>query len=345
MKNGKSASENQGEKVLLSHGSGGKPSADLFKQVFLSQFNNPYLAKAHDGAIFGIDGSRFAFSTDGYVVNPPFFPGGNIGDLAVNGTVNDIAMCGARPLFLSAGFILEEGFDMDELRTIVHSMQVAAEKAGVQLVTGDTKVVERGSADGIFINTTGIGVIDGDVEISPENASDGDAVIINGQIADHGIAVLSKREGLEFESDILTDSVSLNHLVQGILAAVPEVHVLRDPTRGGIGATLNEIAEAANLGISLDEEQIPIDDQVKAVSDMMGIDPLYIANEGKVMVFAPSASADQVVAEMKRHPEGKDAAIIGNVTGDHPGRVVLNTRIGTRRLIDMPTGDQLPRIC
>ena len=333
------------DKIILAHGSGGKPSADLFQQIFLSQFNNDILAEAHDGAILEMGGSRFAFSTDSYVVNPYFFPGGNIGDLAVNGTVNDIAMCGARPLYLSAGFILEEGFDIAELKEIVHSMQQAAEKAGVKLVTGDTKVVEKGSADGIFINTAGIGQLDPGIHISPGNAVDGDAIIINGRIADHGIAVLSKREGLEFESDIMSDSASLNHMVQGVLRVVPSVHVLRDPTRGGVAATLNEIAEAAEVGIELDEVQIPIDEQVAAVSDMLGIDPLYIANEGKVMAFVPSGSAEQVVEEMRKYPEGADAAIIGSVTDDHQKRVILKTRIGTKRLVDMPSGDQLPRIC
>jgi len=333
------------EKILLSHGSGGKPSAELFQQIFLPQFNNPYLAEAHDGAILEIEGCRLAFSTDSYVVHPCFFPGGNIGDLSVNGTVNDLAMCGARPLFLSAGFILEEGFDMADLKVIVQSMQTAAVKAQVQLVTGDTKVVERGSADGIFINTAGIGVVEHGIRISPGNAAPGDAVIINGRIADHGIAVLSRREGIAFESDIQTDSAPLNHMVLDILAAVPEVHVLRDPTRGGIAATLNEIAVAAGVGIELDEQRIPIDEQVVAAGELLGIDPLYIANEGKVMVIVPRSRAERVVAEMKKHPEGREAAVIGLVKAENPGRVILKTRIGTRRLVDMPSGDQLPRIC
>lgn len=339
------AGELNGEKVLLAHGSGGKPSAELFQQVFLPQFNNPLLAEAHDGAVFEIGGQRFAFSTDSYVVKPHIFPGGNIGDLAVNGTVNDIAMCGARPLYLSTGFILEEGFDMAELKLIVHSMQLAAVKAGVLMVTGDTKVVEKGSADGIFINTAGIGQLTGNTCISPKNARAGDVIIINGQIADHGIAVLSKREGLEFQSDIVSDTASLNHLVEAILRVAPNVHVLRDPTRGGVAATLNEIADAADVGIEIEEEQIPINEQVAAVSDMLGIDPLYIANEGKVIVFAPSHQAEQVLAAMRTYPEGEKASIIGVVTADHRKRVVLQTRIGTRRVVDMPSGDQLPRIC
>lgn len=333
------------DKILLAHGSGGKASAELFQTVFLPLFSNPYLAEAHDGAILEMGEQRFAFSTDSYVVKPYFFPGGNIGDLAVNGTVNDISMCGARPLFLSTGFILEEGFDMAELRLIVQSMQTAAERAGVLLVTGDTKVVERGGADGIFINTAGIGQLDNDIFISPKNVVDGDAIVINGRIGDHGIAVMSKREGIEFESDILSDSASLNHLVEGILKAVPGVHLFRDPTRGGVAATLNEIAEAANVGIEIDETRIPVDEQVVAVSDMLGLDPLYIANEGKMMAFVPADQADQVVTEMRKHPEGAEAVIIGSVTTEHPKRVVLRTRIGTRRIVDMPAGEQLPRIC
>ncbi|NQU64419.1 MAG: hydrogenase expression/formation protein HypE [SAR324 cluster bacterium] len=333
------------DKILLAHGSGGKPSADLFRQVFLSQFDNPFLAEAHDGAILKIGAQRFAFSTDSYVVKPHFFPGGNIGDLAVNGTVNDIAMCGARPLYLSAGFILEEGFDMAELKIIVQSMRLAADKAGVLLVTGDTKVVEHGSADGIFINTAGIGQLDDDIFISPQNAVAGDAIVINGRIGDHGIAVMSKREGIEFESDIVSDSASLNHMVEDILKMVPDIHVFRDPTRGGVAATLNEIAEAANVGIEIDEAQIPINDQVIAVSQMLGLDPLYIANEGKMVVFVPAHKADQVVAAMKKHAEGAEAVVIGSVTAEHRKRVVLRTRIGTRRIVDMPAGDQLPRIC
>jgi len=333
------------DKILLAHGSGGKASSELFQQVFLAQFNNPFLAEAHDGAILEMGGNRFAFSTDSYVVNPYLFPGGNIGDLSVNGTVNDIAMCGARPLFLSAGFILEEGFDMEDLKTIVHSMKVAADKAGVMLVTGDTKVVERGSADGIFINTAGIGQLDPGIHISPKNATEGDEIIINGAIADHGIAVMSRREGIEFDSDIISDSAALNHMVQGVLKAVPDVHVLRDPTRGGVAATLNEIAEAADVGIEIEEAQIPINEQVIAASEMLGIDPLYIANEGKVMVFAPAGDGERVLAEMKKHPEGSGASIIGRVKAEHPGRVILKTRIGTKRLVDMPAGEQLPRIC
>ena len=333
------------DKILLAHGSGGKASAELFQQVFFPQFNNPFLAETHDGAVFEIGEQRLAFSTDSYVVKPHFFPGGNIGDLAVNGTVNDIAMCGARPLYLSTGFILEEGFDMADLKTIVKSMRLAAEKAGVLLVTGDTKVVERGGADGIFINTAGIGQLDPGINISPKNAAGGDAIVINGRIGDHGIAVMSKREGIEFESDIVSDSVSLNHMVESILQAVPNVHLLRDPTRGGVAATLNEIAEAANVGIDIEEAQIPIDPQVVAVSDMLGLDPLYIANEGKMMVFVPGNEAERVVAEMRKHPEGADAAIIGSVTTAHRKRVVMRTRIGTKRVVDMPSGEQLPRIC
>ncbi len=333
------------EKIKLAHGSGGKLSQELFQEVFQKQFDNRFLNEVHDGAILEMGGCKLAFSTDTFVVNPVFFPGGNIGDLAVNGTVNDVAMCGAKPLFLSTGFILEEGFDIDSLQIIVASMREAADKAGVMLVTGDTKVVENGSADGIFINTTGIGLVDEKVSISPRNATEGDAVILSGRIADHGIAVMSKRQGLEFETDILTDSAPLNKLVEAILETSTEVHVLRDPTRGGIAATLNEIAEAADAGILLNEESIPIDKQVKAVSSMLGLDPLYIANEGKLLAIVGKDSADEVLSVMRTYPEGSESAIIGRVVSDFNGKVVMETTIGTKRIVDMPSGEQLPRIC
>ncbi|MBU3914176.1 hydrogenase expression/formation protein HypE [bacterium] len=333
------------EKIKLAHGSGGKLSQELFQEVFQKQFSNRFLNEVHDGAILEIGGCKLAFSTDTFVVNPIFFPGGNIGDLAVNGTVNDIAMCGAKPMYLSAGFILEEGFDIESLKIIVASMRKAGDKAGVLLVTGDTKVVENGSADGIFINTTGIGLIYENVNISPRNATEGDAVILSGRIADHGIAVMSKRQGLEFETDILTDSAPLNKLVEAILEASNEVRVLRDPTRGGIAATLNEIAEAAGKGIFLYEESIPIDKQVKAVSSMLGLDPLYIANEGKLLAIVGKDSADKVLSVMRSRPEGRESAIIGRVVSEYKGKVVMKTTIGTKRVVDMPSGEQLPRIC
>jgi hydrogenase expression/formation protein HypE len=331
--------------IKLGHGSGGQMSQDLFQQVFQPRFSNAFLNEVHDGAIVDLGGCRLAFSTDSFVVKPIFFPGGNIGDLAVNGTVNDVAMCGADPRYLSAGFILEEGFPMTQLQAIVDSMQQAAKKAGVILVTGDTKVVEHGSADGIFINTTGIGIVREKVAIAPTRATVGDVVIINGRIADHGIAVMTKREGMEFESGVISDCAALNKMIGCILDQIRDVHVLRDPTRGGIAATLNEIATAAKVGIVLQETAIPVDEQVKAISSLLGLDPLYIANEGKVLVFVKETDADQVLRIMKQFPEGKHATLIGKVMEKHPGRVVMETTIGTRRIVDMPAGEQLPRIC
>lgn len=333
------------EKIQLAHGSGGKLSQDLFLDVFQKHFSNQYLNEAHDGAILELQGKRIAFSTDSFVVSPLFFPGGNIGDLAINGTVNDLAMCGAKPYYLSAGFIIEEGLEMDRLIEIVKSMEQAALKAGILLVTGDTKVVENGSGDGVYINTAGIGVLERNVTISPKQAAEGDVVIINGKIADHGITIMSKREGLEFETEIVTDSAPLNHLIDGILDVSEKIHVLRDPTRGGIAATLNEIAESSNIGIVLQEEMIPISEQVKAVSSILGLDPLYIANEGKVLVIVKECDANRVLDKMKSYPEGRDSVAIGKVISDNPGRVIMKTKIGTKRVVDMPVGNQLPRIC
>lgn len=332
-------------KIIMAHGSGGRYSQELFQQLFLPLFDNPYLSEVHDGAILDVGGQKLAFSTDSYVVNPVFFPGGNIGDLAVNGTVNDLAMCGAQPLFLSAGFILEEGFEIEKLKEIVQSMRTAADQAGVLLVTGDTKVVENGSADGIFINTAGIGQIADGINISPKNAKEGDAIIINGRIADHGIAVLSKREGLDFESDIQSDSASLNGLVDAMFKASMDIHVLRDPTRGGIAATLNEIAEASDCGILIEEDKIPISESVLSISSLLGIDPLYIANEGKLLAIVESDSAEVVLSTMRQHVNGGESAIIGRVVSGHAGKLVMETSIGTKRVVDMPSGENLPRIC
>ena len=333
------------EKIKLGHGSGGNMSHELLQQIFLPEFTNKFLDEAHDGAILEIGGSRIAFSTDTFTVKPIFFPGGDIGDLAINGTVNDVAMCGADPLYLSAGFILEEGFPMEHLKRIVGSMRKAAEKAGVMLVTGDTKVVENGNADGIFINTSGVGLVRKGVSISPKRAAVGDVIIINGRIADHGIAVMTKREGLEFESSVETDSAALNHMIGAILDAVKDIHVLRDPTRGGLGATLNEITLSADVGIQLFEDRIPLSEQVKSLSSILGLDPLYIANEGKVLVFVKAGDADGVLDAMRTFPEGRECSIIGEVVSNHPGKVVIQTSIGTRRVVDMPAGEQLPRIC
>ena len=335
----------EGDRIKLGHGSGGKMSQELFENVFQPAFSNEFLNEVHDGAILELNPGRVAFSTDTFVVNPLFFPGGNIGDLAVNGTVNDVAMCGAIPQYLSVGFILEEGLPIDQLRLIVESMREAASKAGVKLVTGDTKVVEHGSADGVFINTSGVGVIPENVHISPKSAKEGDRIIINGGIAEHGVAVMTKREGLEFESSIESDCAALNHMIQAVLNEVSSVRVLRDPTRGGIAATLNEIAQSSDVGIELQESAIPIQEQVKSISAILGLDPFFIANEGKVLTVVGEQDAEKVVEIMNSFPEGKEAAIIGQVTSNNPGKVVLETSIGTRRLVDMPSGEQLPRIC
>ena len=331
--------------ILLAHGSGGKLTHQLIEKMFLPQFKNELLAPLHDGAIFTLGGNRFAFSTDSYVVNPIFFPGGDIGELAVNGTVNDLSMCGARPLYLSAGFIIEEGLPIDDLWKIVLSMQEAAKRAEVLLVTGDTKVVDRGKGDKIFINTSGIGIVGDGVDISPKNIRAGDKIIVNGNIALHGIAIMSVREGLEFETTIESDTAPLNALVQEMFEATRNVHVLRDPTRGGVATTLNEIAEQANLGIVLEEERIPVTDEVRGACEILGLDPLYIANEGKLLAFVSPADSETLLTAMRRHPLGKDSVVIGEVVEKHPGTVVMKSRIGGTRVVDMLTGEQLPRIC
>ncbi len=331
--------------ILLAHGSGGKLTHQLIEKMFLPQFKNELLAPLHDGAIFTLGGNRFAFSTDSYVVNPIFFPGGDIGELAVNGTVNDLSMCGARPLYLSTGFIIEEGLPIDDLWKIVLSMQEAAKRAEVLLVTGDTKVVDRGKGDKIFINTSGIGIVGDGVDISPKNIRAGDKIIVNGNIALHGIAIMSVREGLEFETTIESDTAPLNAMVQEMFEATRNVHVLRDPTRGGVATTLNEIAEQANLGIVLAEECIPVTDEVRAACEILGLDPLYIANEGKLLAFVSPEDSETLLTAMRRHPLGKDSVVIGEVVEKHPGTVVMKSRIGGTRVVDMLTGEQLPRIC
>jgi hydrogenase expression/formation protein HypE len=290
-------------------------------------------------------GNRYAFSTDSYVVNPIFFPGGNIGELAVNGTVNDLSMCGARPLYLSAAFIIEEGLPIDDLWRIVLSMQDAAKKAGILLVTGDTKVVDRGKGDKIFINTSGVGIVDDEIDISPRRLQAGDKIIVNGEIALHGIAIMSVREGLEFETTIRSDTAALNHLVEEMLRATKNIHVLRDPTRGGIATTLNEIAGQSGLGIVIDEESIPVPDDVKGACEILGLDPLYIANEGKLLAFVSPGDSEKLLTAMRAHPLGKDSVIIGEVVDRHAGIVAMRSKIGGTRVVDMLTGEQLPRIC
>jgi hydrogenase expression/formation protein HypE len=333
------------KEIVLAHGSGGKLSQELIQKIVLPQFRNSLLEPLHDGAIFNLNGSRFAFSTDSYVVTPIFFPGGDIGKLAINGTVNDLAMCGARPLYLSVGFILEEGIAMQDFHRVVLSMREAAAAAGVALVTGDTKVVDRGKADKIFINTSGIGIVPPGVNIDPVRARPGDKIILSGPIAVHGIAIMSVREGLEFETEIASDTAPLNGLVEAILSVCNDVHVLRDPTRGGLTSALNEIAQAAAVGIRLSEASIPISEEVKGACEILGLDPLYVANEGKLVAFASAADADRILLAMQAHPLGKSAAMIGDVTADHPGIVVMKTRVGGSRVVDMLSGEQLPRIC
>jgi len=331
--------------IVLGHGSGGKLSAELIHDIFLPSLTNPMLARLDDQAIFQIHGHRLAFTTDSFVVKPLFFPGGDIGSLAVHGTVNDLAMGGATPLYLSAAFIIEEGFSIEQLRRVADSMHRSAAAAGVQVVTGDTKVVEKGKGDGLFITTTGIGLVPEGVNISADRARPGDKVLLSGSIGDHGIAILAQREGLEFESEILSDSAPLNSLVAEMLKVSCEVHCMRDPTRGGISSTLNEIAQQSKVGIELEQNAIPVRDEVSGACEMLGLDPLYVANEGKLIAIVPPEIADQMLRAMQQHPLGSAAQIIGTVKQEHSGLVIMRTPLGTTRIVDMLAGDQLPRIC
>lgn len=332
-------------KILMAHGGGGRLTQRLIETVLLDAFRNDALAALHDGAVLRAGSERIAFTTDSYVVRPIFFPGGDIGSLSVHGTVNDLAMCGAMPLALSCGLILEEGFLLDDLRRVVGSIGAAASAAGVPVATGDTKVVDRGKGDGIYVNTAGIGIVPDGVTIDPRRARPGDAVLLSGPIAEHGVAILSVREGLSFDSEIRTDSAALHRMVAGILVAGGEaVHVLRDPTRGGVASALNEIAGAAGIGVLLDESAIPVRDDVRGACEMLGLDPLYVANEGKCLAFVAPGRAERVLEAMRSHPEGAGAARIGTVTAE-PGRVVLRSRIGGQRVVAMLSGEQLPRIC
>lgn len=333
------------KQVVLGHGSGGKLTAELIEKMFLPAFANPILDRLDDQAVLEIGGSRLAFTTDSFVVTPIFFPGGDIGDLAINGTVNDLAMSGARPLYLSAAFILEEGLTMDELRRVVNSMQRAAASAGVQLVTGDTKVVNRGKGDKIFITTTGIGLVEGAVNISAANARPGDVVLLSGYIGDHGMAILSQRENLEFEGEIRSDTAALHTLVAAMLEASPNIRALRDPTRGGVATTLNEIAARSKVGIRLNETAIPVRDTVKGACEILGLDPLFVANEGKLLAIVAPDAADAILERMRTHEHGRDACIIGEVVTEHPGMVLMKTEIGGTRVLDTLFGEQLPRIC
>ena len=333
------------DSILLDHGSGGRASHELVRRVFLPQFKNSLLDGLDDSTVFEIGDRKLAFSTDSYTVDPIFFPGGDIGCLAVNGTVNDLSMRGAIPLYLSAGFIIEEGFPIADLKRIVESMKGAAETAGVQIIAGDTKVVNRGGADKIFINTSGVGIIKNNTNISGKNAQVEDLVLISGTIGDHGITVLSKRGGLSFETSIQSDSAPLNKLVAEMMSVSDSIHTMRDPTRGGLATTLNEIALQSNVGIELFEEKIPVRESVVGACELLGIDPLYVANEGKLIAFVSPEDADKVLNCMKSHPYGREAAIIGKVISENQGRVFMKTSIGGTRIIDMLAGEQLPRIC
>jgi hydrogenase expression/formation protein HypE len=331
------------DKILLAHGSGGKLMHDLI-QSFLPELSNPILDRMEDSAVFEVSG-RMAFTTDSFVVNPIFFPGGDIGKLAVCGTVNDLAMSGAKPLYLSLALIIEEGLPIADLKKIIISIKKTAAEAGVKIVTGDTKVVNRGSADKLFINTAGVGAVPEGVNISAANAQPGDKIIISGTIGDHGIAVMSKREGLKFDLPVPSDCAPLNGLTADMLAASQSIHCMRDPTRGGLATTLNDFVEKSKVGIIIHEDKIPINKAVLAACELLGLDPLYIANEGKLVAIVPRDDAESVLAVIKRHKYGKDAAIIGEVVTAHPGRVVMKTVLGASRIIDMPVGELLPRIC
>ncbi len=332
------------DKILLAHGSGGKLAHELVEKSFVKALANPLLAKLDDSAVIDLSG-RLAFTTDSYVVSPIFFPGGDIGKLAVCGTVNDLAMSGAKPLYLSLSFIIEEGLLKSELDKVVNSVQRAAGEAGVEIVTGDTKVVHRGSADKLFINTAGVGIIAEGVNISGSNARAGDRVILSGTIGDHGIAVISQREELSFSTDLKSDCAPLGGLVAEMLNASPNIHCLRDPTRGGLATSLNELAKQSGVSIRIEEEKIPVREEVLAACEMLGFDPLYVANEGKLVAIVPPDDAEKILKAMRGNRYGKDAAIIGEVGSEKAGRVVMKTALGASRIVDMLTGDLLPRIC
>lgn len=332
-------------KVLLGHGSGGTMSGRLISDLFVRCFDNPVLAALNDQAVVEHDGMRIAITTDSFVVSPLFFPGGNIGSLAVNGTVNDLAVGGATPLWMAAAFILEEGLPMTDLETIVRSAADAAAAAGVTLVTGDTKVVDRGKGDGAFITTTGVGIVPPGIEMSASHCRPGDRILISGPIGVHGIAVMSVRDGIDFETDLLSDSAALGGLVRAMLDASKEIRCMRDPTRGGVSSALNELARASAVGMLLDEDELDVPDAVRAACEMLGLDPLYVANEGVLVAIVAPEAADAVLASMRRHPLGARASIAGSVVAEHPGTVALRSSVGGTRVVDMLAGEQLPRIC
>ena len=331
--------------VLLSHGGGGLRSKQLIQELVVKHLGNPILNKMDDGACLAIAEKKLVFTTDSFVVRPLFFPGGDIGKLAVCGTVNDLAMSGATPLYLSLSFIIEEGFLTSELEKIVASICQAANEAKVQIITGDTKVVNQGSADKLFINTSGIGVVPPAVDISGANAQPGDKVILNGKLGEHGIAVLSQREGLEFNVPVGSDCAPLNRLVAEMLEISSNLHCLRDPTRGGLATTLNEFAQQSNVGIKIEEDSLPVNEAVQAACELLGFDPLHMANEGKLVAVVTPADADKVLAKMRQNRYGAEATIIGEIVKEHPGRVIMKTHLGSSRIVDMPVGELLPRIC
>lgn len=331
--------------VVMGHGGGGALSAELVRDVFAAAYGNPVLDALGDCAVLRLGGARLAFSTDSYVVRPLFFPGGSLGDLAVNGTVNDLAMSGARPAYLSAAFVLEEGVELTVVDRVARAMGAAAKAAGVTVATGDTKVVEAGHGDGVYVTTAGVGLIPEGVDIRPQRARPGDAVIVSGPIGLHGVAVMSVREGLEFGVEIASDTAPLADLVAAMLAVTPDIHVLRDPTRGGLAASLNEIARASGTGVRLRERAVPVPEAVANACGFLGLDPLYVANEGRLVAFVPPDRAEAVLEAMRAHPQGGGAALIGECVADHPGTVVVETGLGGTRVVDLPLGEQLPRIC
>ena len=332
--------------IVMGHGGGGKLGNELVEHLFLPAFRNPALENLGDAAVLNLAGGRLAMSTDSFVVQPLFFPGGSIGELAVNGTVNDLAVSGAVPQYLSASFILEEGFPLAQLAAIVEAMATAANQAGVQIVTGDTKVVERGHGDGCYINTAGVGLLRPGLTVGPQHAMPGDAILVSGTIGDHGMAIMSVREGLEFESQIRSDCAALNGMIASVLEAAGNgVHAMRDPTRGGLASTLNEIAQASGVGIDLDEAKLPVRPEVQSACELLGLDPVYVANEGKAVFFVAPEFAAVVLAVLRAHPLGQNAALIGQVTGQHKGMLVARTAMGANRVIAQQIGEQLPRIC
>jgi hydrogenase expression/formation protein HypE len=332
-------------RVEMAHGDGGRAMAQLIEQLFMAAFDNKYLRQMNDQACFQVSSGRMVMSTDSHVITPLFFPGGDIGSLSINGTINDVVMSGAKPCYLAASFILEEGLPLADLKRIVESMTKAAQNAGVAIVTGDTKVVEQGSGDGVFITTTGVGIISTGINISGERARPGDKILVSGTLGDHGIAIMSLRENLSFHTSIQSDTASLHDLVSAMVAAAPKIHVLRDPTRGGVATTLNEIARQSAVGMMLSEKQLPIHEQVSAACEFLGFDPLYVANEGKLVAICAAEDAEQLLAVMRSHPLGVNAEIIGEVIEDTHCFVQMETSFGGMRVVDWLSGEQLPRIC